>query len=372
MFSFNYLDAVIEHQMPMTAASMYWRENLHDYNIDQSLPLPFDRYRLSNEHRTDRGTSVAFDFGEDLAQAFLAYSSSNNIKLEHLALACYYAFLFKLSNGANDLCVGMKTQNRYKDELKSMIGLFENVIPLRCQLKPHWLFHQLITHIDEMMTNSLEYSYFPLLRILAQHPNSSNAAFRDTFFECRSSENECSQNEVVIGDAHLSNIYYSTQINKNEVTAKNDFSLIIQHDSDINQFSCTINASLDLFDEETIEKITQRYHFMLEQLFRSTDDWMKKPICEISLILTNERLLMQSLNNTEVLFPSVTCIHHEFVGQAMKYSQKLAVELDEQCLTYSELLYYVQRLSLHLLTKYRVIPGDIICQCVERSLSMVS
>ena len=112
---------------------------------------------------------------------------------------------------------------------------------------------------------------------------------------------------------------------------------------------------------------------MLEQVFLFPDYWIKKPIYELSLILSNERLLNKSLNNTQVMvFPSVTCIHHEFVCQAMKYSQKLAVELDEQSLTYSELLYYVQRLSLHLLTNYRIIPGDIVCQCVERSLSMVS
>ncbi|CAF1557399.1 unnamed protein product, partial [Adineta steineri] len=50
---------------------------------------------------------------------------------------------------------------------------------------------------------------------------------------------------------------------------------------------------------------------------------------------------------------------------------KLAVELDEQSLTYCELLHYVQVLSLTLLNKYLVAPGEIVCQCVERSLSMV-
>jgi hypothetical protein len=29
-------------------------------------------------------------------------------------------------------------------------------------------------------------------------------------------------------------------------------------------------------------------------------------------------------------------------------------------------------LSLNLLNRYEIIPGEIICQCVERSLSMVS
>ena len=98
---------------------------------------------------------------------------------------------------------------------------------------------------------------------------------------------------------------------------------------------------------------------------------MKKPIYELSLISPDVNLLIQSMNNTQVLFPSLTCIHHQFVNQAMEHSQKLAVELDEQSLTYSELLYYVQVLSLNLLNKQRVIVGEIICQCVERSLSMV-
>ncbi|CAF4291476.1 unnamed protein product, partial [Adineta steineri] len=82
---------------------------------------------------------------------------------------------------------------------------------------------------------------------------------------------------------------------------------------------------------------------------------------------------MQSLNNTQVSFSSssFTCIHHEFVYQVIKHPQKLAVELDEQSLTYCELLYYVQVLSLILLNECRIVPGEIICQCVERSLSMV-
>ncbi|CAF4379848.1 unnamed protein product, partial [Rotaria sordida] len=61
------------------------------------------------------------------------------------------------------------------------------------------------------------------------------------------------------------------------------------------------------------------------------------------------------MNNTQVLFPSLTCIHHEFVKQAMEHSQKLAVELDDQSLTYCELLYYVQLLSMSLLNTQKVI-----------------
>ena len=78
-------------------------------------------------------------------------------------------------------------------------------------------------------------------------------------------------------------------------------------------------------------------------------------------------LLVQSVNNTEVSFPSITCIHHEFVCQVMNHPQKLAVELDEQSLTYSELLYYVQLLSLNLLNKHKVMfRRDYLSMCRKK------
>jgi non-ribosomal peptide synthetase component F len=149
--------------------------------------------------------------------------------------------------------------------------------------------------------------------------------------------------------------------------------LAIEHDLNINQLSCTINASLDLFNAETVNKMAQRFHSMLYQLFQfSTNDQMMRPVHELSLIVPDDRLLMQSMNNTEVLFPPVSCIHHEFVSQVIEHPQKLAVELDDQSLSYSELLYYVQLLSLNLLNEHKEILGKIVCQCVERSLSMVN
>jgi non-ribosomal peptide synthetase component F len=357
--------------MPMTGASMFWLDTLRDCNLNQSLPLPYDRYRLSNEHRTGRGTSVSFNFGQDLSRYFLAYALSNKIEPQHLALAIYYVFLFKLTNGESDLCVGMNTHGRYKNEFRSVIGMFVNAIPMRCQLDPHWSFHQLLEHVRETAANILQYSYFPLQRILVQHPDASNPTFLDTSFEFISYMAKNDKEEIMIGDSRLSSIPITIEISEDEIMSKFDFILSIQHDLNNNDFSYTINASLDLFNVETVDKIAQRFHSMLQQLFTSTDSQTPKPIYEISLTMPNERFLIQSVNNTQVLFPSTSCIHHEFVCQVMKCPQKLAVELDDQSVTYCELLHCVGLLSLNLMKKYHVVPGEIVCQCVERSLSMV-
>jgi non-ribosomal peptide synthetase component F len=367
-----FLDAVIEQEMPMTGASIFWLDTLHDCHLDRSLPLPYDRYRLVDEYRTGRGTSISFDFGQDLSYHFLTYASSNNITIEYLAVTCYYAFLFKLTNGETDLCIGINTHGRYKEELMSVIGMFVNAIPIRCQLDSNWSFHQLVEHVQDMTISSLKYSYYPLQRILAQHPNVSKPAFLDTSFVFLSAEDDQIETEVRIGNSRLQSMPISIKISDNEIMSKFDFSLTVQHMLNTHQLSCIVDASLDLFDATTVDKIAQRFHSMLEQLFKRIDVQRNKSIYELSLILPDEKSLMQSMNNTQVLFPPVSCIHHEFVCQVMKHPQKLAVELDDQFLTYSELLQYVQVLSLNLLKKQRVIVGEIVCQCVERSLSMVS
>ncbi|CAF4030005.1 unnamed protein product, partial [Adineta steineri] len=346
----RYLDyALLEQQMSMTGASMFWLDALHDCNLDQPLSLPFDRYRLSNEHRTCHKTSISFDFGQDLSHHFITHTSLNNISLEHLTFAIYFIFLFQLTNGQTALCLAINiNNNRYRDELKSIIGLFENVIPLRCQLDPHWSFHQVLEHVREMITNSMKYSYFPFQRILKQHPHISKHALLDTSLEFISYKSNNDNNTIMIGDSQLVPGSFSFNIDQDEILNASGFSLSIYHDTTIHELSCTINASLDLFNRDTVDKISQRLHSMLQQLSASIiDNQMNKPIYEFSLILSNEQYLIQSLNNTQISFSSpVTCIHHEFVYQVMKHPQKLAVELDDQSLTYAELLYYAQVIGI--------------------------
>ena len=266
IISRSHLDAIIEQQMPMIGASMFWFDILHDCKLDRSLPLPYDRYRLSNEYRSGRGTSISFHFGQDLSHYLLTYASSNNICPEHLTLATYYIFLFKLTNGERDLCIGMNIDGRYRDELKSIIGMFVNVIPLRCQLDSHWSFHQLIEYVCEIVRNGMKYSYFPLQRILAQHANISNPAFLDTSFEFVSFLRKDEKNKIMIGDSRLSPLPFSIKIGEDEIMSKFDFILRIEHDLNKNELSCTINASLDLFNSETVVKIAQRFNSILHQL----------------------------------------------------------------------------------------------------------
>ncbi|CAF1519945.1 unnamed protein product [Adineta steineri] len=369
----RYLDyALVEQQMPMTAANAFWLDALRDCEIDRPLQLPFDRHRVFDEHRTGRGTSISFQVDNDLSKAFLTYASTYNIKLEYLALASYYTFLFKLANNENDICIVMNNHGRSKPELMSIIGMFVNALPMRCQINSNQSFDEFVQHVYTRATQTFEHSYFPLQRILAQHPHISRPTFLDVFFGFVSFSTDDSHNEVTLGDVPIYIMPDSIQINTDEIASKFDFSLSIIHDTITDQLSCSIEASLDLFNPSTTYKIGQRFQILLQQLFTSDlIDQTYQSIHESSIMLPNEKILMTSMNNTQTLFSSSNhCIQHEFIQQVNKQSQKIAMELDEQSLTYNELLYYAQCLSLEFLTNSNFIPGNVVCQCIDRSISM--
>ncbi|CAF1305048.1 unnamed protein product [Rotaria sordida] len=214
----RYMDyAIIEQQTSMTAASAFWLDSLRDCKIHHHLSLPFDRHRVSDEHRTGRGISASFSFGEHLSRAFIVYASISKTTLENMALASYYAFLFKLANGERDLCIGINTHGRYKPELMSIIGMFVNAIPLRCKLDPSWPFARLVKEVHQIAMDSSHYSYFPLQRILAQHPLVSKPAFLDTSFEFDSNTTQNMSNEIMLDDICLSLVPYSIKIETDEI-----------------------------------------------------------------------------------------------------------------------------------------------------------
>ncbi|CAF4600495.1 unnamed protein product, partial [Didymodactylos carnosus] len=136
--------------------------------------------------------------------------------------------------------------------------------------------------------------------------------------------------------------------------------------------TCLFEYSTDLFQRSTIETICQRFQVLLKQLFTSSFDLEKQPVYELSILLPDELKLIHDINETHVDYRRETrCIHHDFVDSAQENWQKMSIILDEQSLTYAETLYYVQKLSVHLIQEYQVKPQQIICQCIERSIEMI-
>jgi hypothetical protein len=96
------------------------------YDVGRPLSLLTDRQRISINDRTDRVWSVTFNFDSNLLCALLDYASMMNTTLDYLAFTCYYVFLFKLTNGEKDLCVGRNIDVGYQSKLHDFIDKVVN------------------------------------------------------------------------------------------------------------------------------------------------------------------------------------------------------------------------------------------------------
>ncbi|CAF4539566.1 unnamed protein product, partial [Rotaria sp. Silwood2] len=192
----------------MISARHFWRAQLEGYKMERGLALPFDRHRLSDSERLGRALIADFELSEHLTQSFLDYASSHNVTSFQLGLAAFFTFLFKLSNGQQDLCIASVNANRYRPELRDMIGMFVATLPYRIQLDPHATFEELVEQVRDLCLSILEHSHYPLQHIIGNH---HSPAFLEIMFDFITVESDVER--VDLGDGLLEPVSLQNPMN---------------------------------------------------------------------------------------------------------------------------------------------------------------
>ncbi|CAF4206667.1 unnamed protein product, partial [Adineta steineri] len=226
----------------------------------------------------------------ELCTSFLNYASSHHLTLFQLGLSIFYVFLFKLTHGETDLCIGSINANRYRSELVNIIGMFVSTLPYHIQLDPHWSFEEVVKHVQEKCLSILEHSHYPLQHILGDNRlNQSNVSFLETMFDFISVSKDMGY--LSLNDTNLEQV----SLEQSAEVSKFDFSLTFEHNpsSDNKRLSCRFVCSHDLFEKSTISQIAERFQYMFEQLFQTLPGNismidMSSSINKVCLILPEE------------------------------------------------------------------------------------
>ncbi|CAF4128235.1 unnamed protein product, partial [Adineta steineri] len=295
----QYIDySIHEHIMDMTLAQQFWQLELKGHNLVRHLPLPVDRHRASNDQqRSGLASTSEIIFDNELCTSFLNYASSHHLTLFQLGLSIFYVFLFKLTHGQSDLCIGSINANRYRSELVNMIGMFVSTLPYRFELDPHWSFDEVVKYVQQKCLSILEHSHYPLQHILGDNrSNQSNASFLEIIFDFISVSEDIEH--LCLNGTNLEQI----SLEGIAEMAKFDFSLTFVYNllSDNKKLSYYFVCSHDLFESSTISKIAQRFQYMLEQAFqtKSSSTAMvnrNSSIKKLSLILPEEAEEMETM-----------------------------------------------------------------------------
>ncbi|CAF3062617.1 unnamed protein product [Rotaria sp. Silwood2] len=377
----QYIDySVQERELDTSAAEEYWKDLLNDYDADKSLQLGYSNIvngkSATRQLRTGKGSSFQFQLDHDVIHHMFKHANEAQTTMFQLGLTTYYLFLYKLTNGDVDLCVGSIHLNRYRYELKNLIGMFANTLPYRLRLDPTAPFYRTLLKVKQMSLEIFQNSYLPYQNILQliqkqQRHKLLLALLIQTTFHFESSSN---QEFIDLDDALLCQLKNTNLISFTKNASQFDLTLSMNHDIHRQSLSCLFEYSADLFDEQTIKLMAEQYQILLMQLFSPTSsfDLKTKPVYELSILLPYEMQFINELQRADVDFRHrKQNIYEAFLQRVMEHPQKLAIILDEQSLTYSEALHCVQHLSIHLNQQCGVKHGQIVCQCVERSVEMV-
>jgi len=287
----QYIDyTVYERLIDVTSSREFWQSELKGYNLERLLLLPLDGYRSCANQRSGLACIADISFDDEISTSFLNYASSHQVTPFQLGMATFYAFLFKLTHGENDLCISCLHANRYRTELQNMIGMFVSTLPYCIRLDPQWSFDELVKRVREKCLSILEHSHYPLQHILADsHVNQSNIPFLEIVFDfIILSPNS---NGLCFDGASLEHV--SPQ--KLSQVAKFDLMVLFLYNPtlDNGKLSCQFVCSHEVFEHSTVAKIARRFQYLFEQLFFTNiavgeiNTW-HTPISKLNLILLEE------------------------------------------------------------------------------------
>ena len=348
--SLNYIDySIHERQMNMEEAKSFWSKHLQGFsnNLFESV---YDRLPTNGHTRSGHSFSASIDLSKNLINKINEFITTYNCTLFQFGLAAYYAFLFKLSGGEQDICIASYTANRYRSEIQDMIGFFVNVLPQRLIVDPKGNFICLVECVKKLCLEILPHSHLPYHDIVTDwHASPVQTLFIFDYWLDTVQLDKAILNPISQKDTHIATF---------------DLVCSMQYHPRTNKIVCIFNGSTDVFYESTINSLVRRFELALDQLLSLPT------IYQISLLLPEENKLLEQLNNINDHISDVNPIHCDFIKQIYDHPQQISLVLDEQSLTYAELIYATQNLALHLIDTKCAQKNDIICVCVERSLEM--
>ena len=236
------------------------------------LNLPIDYLRPAVKSFV--GSGISFEIDKELTDKLNNLILDTGTTMFMLILATYNVLLSKYS-GQEDIIVGTPIAGRQHPDLENLVGMFINTIAMRNYPKADMTFKQFLNKVKENSLSALEnqeYQFDQLIEKLNIKRDLSRNPIFDVWFNYLNIE----VSEIEAGE--LLFLPYESEQN----TVKFDLCLYaIQEDRKI---KFRLDYSTALFRKETIERVTQCFENILNEVAATPDIKISK----INMLSNNE------------------------------------------------------------------------------------
>jgi hypothetical protein len=236
----------------------YWRRQLT--GLPPLLAMPTDRPRPALQ--SSRGGTIHFAAPLPLLESLKSLSTQQKCSLFVTLLSTLGLLLHRYSS-QTVLAIGTGIANRRRPELEGLIGFFVNTLVIRSQAAADQSFTSALKAIRETLLQALAHQDAPFHRVVEElRPDrslGSSPLFQVMFTY---------QNVPYARRIQLPSVAIAAEI-PDSGSAKFDLSVAIQEEAD--GLKGQIEYRSDIFDEDTVRRLTEHYVILLQQVVAQPD-----------------------------------------------------------------------------------------------------
>jgi acyl carrier protein len=237
----------------LTKLENYWKQQFEG-NIS-SLILPIDH--PYNSLPSNEGARETITISSSLTKAFKLFSHQQGVSL-FVTLFTAFNLLLNRYSLQEDLLVCTTVSGRNQNQLKKLIGYFNNILLFRTKVSKELTFKELLNQVSNKYLESLEYQDFPFHQ-LSEIPNLATTSLSCALF---SFVNTPLKNQEIT-ELKISPFNVETE------TADFDLFLFLREQNQ--QLEGNVRYKTSLFERETIGKLISNFENILEIIVTNPD-----------------------------------------------------------------------------------------------------
>jgi amino acid adenylation domain-containing protein len=329
---------------------LQWAKNL---NLNgEVLNLSTD-YKRPPKQSLDAGI-VEFALPGDAVNKLKAFAKAGHKTVPVILLSAFNILLHKY-NGLPNITVGIPFSNRILPGTENIIGSIEDVLPVTAEINEDYTINKIIELVHQSIAecrHNQGIAFYDLLKYL----NLTNDTYCHPVYQ------------AVI---KYENPYITPEFEGLRVSPLkfyNNYSLMdisfqLWENNEI--IEGYFKYSLDLFSEDTAERMTKHFLRILDEVCTNAD----KEVKYIDILTEDEKELFSKVNSTYTEYPANKCIHTLLEEQAFRTPDAVAVQYENEKITYLQLNERANCFADYLVKK-GVAVGEYVGVNIERTIDV--
>ncbi len=308
--------------------------------------------------KTYSGNVLIHNYPEEVLSKLKQFSQQQQVTLFTTLMSAVKTLLSRYSN-QKDIIVGTPIAGREHPDLESQIGLYLNTLAIRTEFDEKDSFLDALKKEKQCLLEAYSHQDFPfdtLVEQLSLERDTSRSPLFDVLVVLHNQQQLLGvQNKESVSDFTIHEFDIEVE------SAQFDLSFSFMEKEGL---SLNISYNTDIYDQFFIESIFSHLGNVFSQVVES-------PTIELEAIKLlkpdDEQTILEKFNDTKVDYDLDKTMVSLFEEQVIKTPDAIAVEYEDQTLTYKELNEYSNQLAHYLLEEKEILEGDFVGVKLARS-----